>query len=225
MFIAPRAPHLAPALATLAVVTLALACSPPPANQRTVAADAAVVVLRRERTYQVEGTTATELLQSMRENFPAYNQSTRTLARHSATFRPRYDLAETTSGCEMSRLRIEVASEITMPEWKQAAQADSQLAADWRTFIDALREHEEGHRAIAAEVGALIAREYRLLRRVTCSQWRDAASQVMQRHMTDYRARQNAFDTESALAATPAIRWPPRRTTPGGAPPRVPPPE
>src|SRR5687767_5854362 len=148
-----------------------------------------VVLLPRERTYTVQGATAAELAASMTANSP-FDRTPRPRANHHYQIRWRYTLGDAALGCEARTVRIEVDSEITLPEWTPPAGVDSTLVAQWMRFMADLRTHEEGHRGISLRSAEESARELRQLRTPTCASWRDAANRLMDRKSREQRIRQ-----------------------------------
>lgn len=164
-----------------------------------------VRLVTHERPYEVDGTTAAELLQSMRRYGPAAG----TFGSHHVEYRRRYALAETPTGCVAQQVSVEVVSDIILPQWVPPAQVDSQLVAQWMRFVTNLRSHEESHRTIAMRVAEDLVRKLRELQARTCLGWQDAAGQAMQGALRDYQIRQARYDRDSRAESQDKLRWPP----------------
>ena len=170
--------------------------------------DPNVVLVPRERRYAVIGTTANEIAQSIRRDNPFDVPGWR--GSHHAEFRRRADLVTGTRGCEPRNLRIDVESEITLPEWTPREPTDSTLVGQWARFMKDLRTHEEGHRAISIRIGEEAAQELRALRTASCMNWSAAADALMQRKLREHRSRQEAYDADRRAGRGVKPQWPPR---------------
>ena len=169
-----------------------------------------VKVVPLQRDYEVTGSTAIELLESMRQWSPGG------FGLHNVEFRRAYSLAEGAALCRAQQVTVEVVSEIRLPEWvARPATVDSQLVTQWTLFVANLRSHEEVHRTMAIRIANDLVRELRAVETRTCVGWIDAAEQLTVRARREYAVKQERYDRD----ARARLRWPPRTIFDPGPPP------
>jgi predicted secreted Zn-dependent protease len=165
-----------------------------------------VKVTAFERDYEVLGSSAADLLRSMKEN-----SSSASFGSHNVEYRRTYTLAEAPNGCRAQSAAVEVVTWISLPKWvMQPEPVDSQLVEQWNVFVANLRSHEEAHRAIAIRIANDLVRELHRLETRTCIGWIDAAEQVMVGARRDYMVRQERYDRDQRVESQNRLRWPPR---------------
>ena len=108
------------------------------------------------------------------------------------TYRIRPEWRATASGgsCRVSRIRVHVEIEITLPEWPWAETVPLEDREKWATIDRSIREHEYGHRDLTVEAAAdllaalqgLEARGCTTLQRVVNSQISVADGRLSEAH-------------------------------------------
>ena len=125
-----------------------------------LAAPAVTPSLRVEH-YMIWGVTARELREQMNKYGPVGQTGIRADGYTSWNIQWRFDYDRTRSSCTAINIRVTTDLRMTMPSWIPPARATPALIARWKRFESALRRHEDGHVAIAAETGDEVLRVLR----------------------------------------------------------------
>ena len=158
-----------------------------------------------EVRYDVTGATVEEIRTSLRRNAEAaVPGGARGYHRWEIKWNYRYARAEVY--CELSDIAIELASTITLPEWRQPADAAPAVVAAWNQYLADLRDHEDGHRAMAYRTAGEIRRALGRLRVENCSFIVEEARKVGEGLVARHRQESSDFDADPANR----VSWPPR---------------
>ena len=160
-----------------------------------------------ELTYVVEGTSAHEILASMRASGPSAGGETYfglTASESSYQMQPRME----GPSCVAEEVRVELAVTITLPVWESTDEAPYELQRDWARFSTALQRHEDGHRQIAADGAEATHSALQGLRRATCQDVEFEARQRAQRIAARTEAEHNRYDSETDHGRTQGAQWP-----------------
>ena len=118
-----------------------------------------------------------------------------------------YPFARDDHGCRTGPVNVEVEVVQTLPEWALLSRASPPEAAEWRRFLDALRNHEDGHRSIGMEAAREIRDAVRALGVLpTCGDVDAAANALGQGALERMRARSKEFDRLTQHGATTGAR-------------------
>jgi predicted secreted Zn-dependent protease len=162
----------------------------------------------REVPYRVTGSTAAELRRSMLSAGPEEEGGT-WYGYTTWHVRWRYDYAAVAGGCEIQEVDVSFRSRVRLPRWDPPDDADEELVSAWRAFVDALREHEYGHRDIGARAARDILRRLRSLRRDRCDGMEERANTLAHRILDRYREREEAYDRRTNHGERQGAVWPP----------------
>lgn len=158
--------------------------------------------------YDVEGDTASELRASLDARGPATPDGVRHDAYTSWFVTLRIPTARTDEGCVPGPVTATVRVTITLPRWRGFADGDP-LTARWRRHLDALKEHESGHRdngfRAAAHITDLLPS---LPARPTCEEAEAEANQVALEVVERYRKQDVEYDQETHHGETQGAVFP-----------------
>jgi predicted secreted Zn-dependent protease len=195
-----------------AALLLAVGCGAPLPPSTIGPVPMGMTVDAQETEYVITGATAAELRAAMREAGPnVRGRRWDAATRWNVRWRYRYS-APYASSCRMDSVTVAFESRITLPRWDAPPDTPATLAAQWQTFLDALRVHEYGHRNIGADAAREVRRELRALRTLDCSQMNSLASATARRILARFRERDLAYDVETRHGQLQGVVWPPHET-------------
>jgi predicted secreted Zn-dependent protease len=160
--------------------------------------------------YEVSGATAAELWTSMRRQAPIEGFGR---TRWEVTWSMRW--LPTAGVCRATLVQVTLHAEVRLPHWEPGSDAPPELVAQWRTFVENLRSHENGHLEVAVAAAREVERELRRVETPLCASMQGIANQTAERILADFRARDRAYDQRTRHGFTQGAVWPPR----AGAPP------
>ncbi len=172
--------------------------------------DAGQPVARQERveTYDVNGSNARELRQELDRKGPLF-EGRRFDARTRWWVRWRYDLTPVAGGCRPTRPQVDLEIVITLPRWRRPASVPEDLAERWELYLERLREHEDGHAAVAEQAARTIAGLLEdLPAEEDCGSADRAADQAAQAEIGRANARDRQYDRETGHGASQGARFP-----------------
>jgi predicted secreted Zn-dependent protease len=106
-------------------------------------------------------------------------------------------------GCVGGPVNVQVAISFTFPRWTTPTQGGPGLAERWQRYLDAVVQHEHGHRDIAVEgADALRLALASLPPTPTCEQFALNAQATADNFMTRYNERQVQYDRLTDHGAT-----------------------
>ena len=162
--------------------------------------------------YEVTGNTMGELLASMHRQRPPEGYGvTRSFFSWTTRWEP------VAGVCRITEARVSLRTEVTLPRWEPGPDASPGLVSQWRTFVENVRLHENGHLEIAVAAKYAVERELRRVQAPSCMTVQGAGNQAAERVLSEYRARQRAYDARSRHGATQGAVW--RTPPPPAAPP------
>jgi len=137
----------------LALAALAALSATPALAQNAVQIDQDVVY------YNVRGMTEQEIAQSLHRDAPRSLDGFQ--GETTFFFEWRYDYDQVgargdTPHCEVSKARVAIEIEVTLPRHRTIARAPDDVEETWRTFAAALERHELNHARDFAGIGAMI---------------------------------------------------------------------
>jgi len=111
--------------------------------------------VRREHqvSYQINGNTSQELREQMNSLGP-FDHGKRYDAYTAWNIQWRYKYSDTQSGCKMEKVHVNLDITYTFPEWKNFAEANTELKEKWDKYLSNLRRHENTHAANGEEAAA-----------------------------------------------------------------------
>jgi len=203
-------------LAILTAVALVSACggsSPEPETAPAPAATAApalprVSITGREQYYDIDGTSAGALREGIRRLGPKDASGTSLDALTVWDLQWTYKavpVSAADSNCALQDLKVTMNVTVTLPRWTPPASVSASLRESWRTYLQHVRVHEAGHRAIAERNAADLYRTLLGLRAATCAQLDSQASRTGEDIVADGRSRNRAYDVETKHGQTQGV--------------------
>ncbi len=115
--------------------------------------------------------------------------------------------AEQRSGksCTLRDVRVTLSVTMTLPRWNPPADASARLVAAWRDYLDHVKLHEAGHRAIAEQYAHRLLTTLTGLRAASCDAVWDEASRTAARVNAEGQARNRAYDVETKNGQTQGV--------------------
>ncbi|XHX76320.1 MAG: DUF922 domain-containing Zn-dependent protease [Stenomitos frigidus ULC029] len=192
-----RLKHVLVAIASCLVVLLIHSIAPLQAQSQPVIAVNTVY-------YPIHGATAGQLRQQMNQLGPLSQTSGQRFdGRTDWYVRWNYQYFSQGTSCQLTAIRVRADVSLTLPQWKQPANAANGLVNRWHQYIKALRLHEDGHK----DHGIATSREIlQLLKRFpannSCSALGAAANQAAQGIISQYSQRDRDYDRETRHGVT-----------------------
>jgi predicted secreted Zn-dependent protease len=116
-----------------------------------------------------------------------------------------YVVAPSADGCALRNIQVTLELTLTLPRWTPSSTAAPHLLESWRTYLQHLKLHEAGHRAIAEQNARALATALMGLRAPTCQELTDSASRTAERILADGRARNRAYDIDTKHGQTQGV--------------------
>jgi predicted secreted Zn-dependent protease len=177
--------------------------SPAPARARSTAA-AALAIDNRERHYAITGSSVAELADAMRRLGPR-ESGTPADALTEWDLESSYREGTTPGNCALREVRVRLTVTVTLPRWDPPGDAPARLIASWRRFLEHVTIHEAGHRAIAEQSAHDLAAALTALRGRVCDDVFDEAGRTATRVVERGRAKNRAYDVETAHGQTQGV--------------------
>jgi predicted secreted Zn-dependent protease len=198
--------------ALLAAAALGLACSssaPPPGPAPVAGPAAAPAPVRptitvREQYYDIDGASAGALRDQIRRLGPKDGGQSRD-ALTVWNLEWAYREAPSGDGCALRDVRVTLDVAITLPRWNASSGAVPGLVSAWRSYVEHVKLHEAGHRAIAERNARDLTAALATLRAPTCREAGDSASRMAEQIVADGRARNRAYDVETKHGQTQGV--------------------
>lgn len=201
------APGSVPCLLLLVAVGGCASAPSSTSSTRTFASSPDVTVRETWSHYPVEGGESYEMGASMAENAPRQDGLPALgLTRWSLSWR--FDLRRIAGICRIVSPRVTTDLEIVLPRWSAGAPARAPLVSRWELFLDALTEHELGHRRLVLEAATEIAERLRRTSAPTCRMARQQGDRTARRVVEDYDHRNRVYDLETGSGRAQGVRWP-----------------
>ena len=154
--------------------------------------------------YPITGATASQLRQQMNQLGPASQTSGQRFdARTDWYVRWNYQYLSQGNRCQLTAIRARADVSLTLPQWKQPANAAKGLVNRWNQYIKALRLHEKGHK----DNGIATSREVLQLlnqfpAKSSCSELGTAANKAAQNIISQYSQRDLDYDRKTRHGIT-----------------------
>jgi predicted secreted Zn-dependent protease len=104
---------------------------------------------------------------------------------------------------------VSVQVTFTLPQWEPPPAASKELIDQWNAYLDALQQHENGHREIGVAAGQAI---YQALGRLpsydACDALERAADAACQQILDQHRQQELDYDQATNHGATQGAHFP-----------------
>lgn len=112
-------------------------------------------------------------------------------------------------GCATGPVTTDVRVVVTLPRWQGFADEGAPLVQRWRRYLDALKEHESGHRLTGIHAASDITEQLpQLPPKPTCGEAEEAANALARSILDQHRARDVEYDGETRHGITQGALFP-----------------
>lgn len=161
------------------------------------------------RWYDVEGDSEAQLRAALDAHGPEDQSGERHDAYTAWHVTWRFPFSQTEEGCSTGPVTTKVRVTITLPRWRGWADENDPLVKHWRRYLDALKEHETGHRDTGFRAATDITEELPALPpKPTCEEAEEAANAAARAVLERHRARDTEYDAETRHGATQGAVFP-----------------
>ncbi|MSR67124.1 MAG: DUF922 domain-containing protein [Pedosphaera sp.] len=172
--------------------------------------NAELKAIREVVRYEVSGSTGAELRAEMNRLGPVHRQSG---DRHDGytdwKISCRYDYELKPGQCRVLNFVVEMEVRITLPRWKDIAEAPAPLAANWRRYLEALQRHEDGHFELAKAVAQNLDRQMRSVGMyTTAAALRAEVDRLVDAASATCSQLQIAYDKDNNHGRNTGVRFP-----------------
>jgi predicted secreted Zn-dependent protease len=196
----------------------------PPAILATPAAQAAILLAATRPAlpfsvtvtddtsrYEINGATAAEIGRQLNSSHAATG-NTDYVGMTAPRVRWQIRIRHAGEHCDVVGATVQVYVRTVLPTWKRPVGASDALSRQWEVFMQATSRHENGHRNIALNTAAAIARTLEGDRGLPC-EGLEALADASARAQWDLgNQHQLIYDEATENGATQGSRWPPLPT-------------
>jgi len=178
-------------------------------NPRARPVEPGIELRREERRYGVDGSTAEDLLQSLRARGP--RESSRSYFGYTS-WKMSWDgrAIATGDGCSLARVLVSVHLVTTLPSWEPHGTVTPALTARWERFFAALSAHERQHDRLVIDGAHELLDRLRSLQTASCATIRREAEAIQQAVVGAVHTRNRAYDERTRHGFSQGASWPPR---------------
>jgi predicted secreted Zn-dependent protease len=162
-------------------------------------------IVGREQHYDIDGASAGALRDQIHRLGPKDESGQ---ARDAVTvwnIESSYGVAPSADGCALRNIQVSLEVTLTLPRWAPPRTATPRLLESWRNYLEHLKLHEAGHRAIAEQNARALATALAALRAPSCQELWDSAPRSAERILADGRARNRAYDVDTKHGQTQGV--------------------
>ena len=121
----------------------------------------------------------------------------------------RFPFTQTGEGCTTGPVTTDVHINVTLPRWRGPADERDPVVRRWRRYLDALKEHESGHRETGFRAATDISDTLPgLPPKPTCEAAEEAANATAREVLERYRTADTDYDEETRHGATQGAVFP-----------------
>jgi len=159
--------------------------------------------------YDIEGDTEAELRAQLDARGPEDTNGQRHDAYTAWHVTWRFPFSQNEEGCTTGPVTTDVHFNVTLPRWRGPADENDPLVKRWRRYLDALKEHESGHRETGFRAATDIADTLPgLPPKATCEEAEEAANGAAREVLERYHVVDTDYDAETRHGATQGAVFP-----------------
>lgn len=175
---------------------------------RTSGDEGTVQLSVEEVYYEVEGDTPAALAETLEERGPRRNGASY-FGMTEWEVDAAYRLVRRPGSCRLGALTVRARVQTQLPRWHRTATAPATLREAWAGFLEALDQHERGHRALAEDAAEVLRRRLVALRGPTCAHLEAQAHREVVVVLNDYERHSNEYDAATGHGRGQGAVWPP----------------
>lgn len=183
----------------------AVAPAPVAAPAAGAAAGTRMSIVGHEQYYDIDGASAGALRDQIHRLGPRDGRGQAADALTIWNIESNYVVAPSGDGCVLRNIQVTLELTLTLPRWTPPSTAAPRLLESWRSYLQHLKQHEAGHRAIAEQNARALATALTGLRAPSCQELTDSASRAAERLLADGRARNRAYDVDTKNGQTQGV--------------------
>ena len=159
--------------------------------------------------YDIEGDTEAELRVQLDARGPEDSHGQRHDAYTAWHVTWRFPFSQNEEGCSTGPVTTDVHINVTLPRWRGPADERDPVVRRWRRYLDALEEHESGHRETGFRAATDISDTLPgLPPKPTCEAAEEAANATAREVLERYRTADTDYDEETRHGATQGAVFP-----------------
>lgn len=116
--------------------------------------------------------------------------------------------------CAIVEVHVNLEIETHLPEWVRSGPVSATLVEQWREFLKATQQHENGHRNIALHTAIAIAQSLAGEHGLVCEELGELANASARAQWELGNRHQLTYDAATRHGETQGSRWPPFLTSP-----------
>jgi len=157
-------------------------------------------------TYRVTGADRVQVGASIRSG-PSQEDGYRYSGYYKWNLNWRYGWESSGQLCSVVRVTIDIKAVVTLPEWAAPPGVEPALVEEWRSFANALAEHEGGHRELVRAGAIRMQRALRDIPAQDCTGIEGALQTAAQSLLSQIRAEDARYDETTRHGATQGVTW------------------
>lgn len=164
------------------------------------------VVSTTHHRYEVEGTTAREVLESLRRGSRVVHGDSAFAWTESHTeYRTRHEVRA--GRCRVTDVDVRVRLTVSLPRWTPGSGASSALRQQWNRFLRSLRIHEDGHVQIGRRGAARLREALSGLWAGSCDELEAVVRREGTRILDDLQEAHRRYDERTGHGARQGAVW------------------
>ena len=159
--------------------------------------------------YEIRGTTAEKLRQEMNLSGPLDKDEKRYDAETKWHVSWKYWFGKSRYECWINRVTTEVEVTFTMPRWKRSKKMSKELEQQWRSYMEVLQEHENGHKNFGINAAREIERRLTSLGSMrSCNALENTANSIANQIIDKYIKIEIEYDRRTDHGRTQGAVFP-----------------
>ena len=159
--------------------------------------------------YDIAGQTAAELREEMNRNGVLWTNGNIYDAYTGWDVKWNYRYRITDTDCSISAVTTTLYVEFRLPRWVNYDSGPSALMKKWDAYIQSLRRHENGHKDFGIQAAIEIEQSIAELDpAVTCDALAKTANELGRRILSEYAAKERAYDARTNFGETQGAVFP-----------------